>query len=170
MPNIPLKSILLLLLIILSGCEKETLFPKTTPEHNTIALTPVDRIRNSFHLDNFNDPTETLKNNIQIQWEHHTTKIVSQTLWYEFDVTQTQKADIISEFQDNNQYKLLARLDEHTHPHYFIVKLAPQKGTTPQDFSLISIPSTLVVRCLCMMYTERSLFWNTTKKVRYNIP
>lgn len=128
---------LVLLLTVTGSCERETLLPEETVTNQAVQSTPIDVMRTEFSLDNFNDPANTIKDNIEVQWENHITKTIAGTLWYEFSVTQKQKADMVSEFQEDNQYKLLARLDEHNRPHYFIAKLAPQKGVRPQTFSYL---------------------------------
>ncbi|MCB0375276.1 MAG: hypothetical protein KDD04_05095, partial [Sinomicrobium sp.] len=129
---------LILLLTVTLGCEQDALLPEEAATNKSVQSTPIDKIRNGFSLKGFNDPAKVIKENIQIQWENHTTKAINQALWYEFGVTQTQKADMVSEFQGSNQYKLLARLDENGNPHYFIAKLAPQKGIAPQKFSYLN--------------------------------
>ena len=127
---------LISLLIVTLSCEQDNLLLEEAIGRS-IQLTPIDKIRNGFNLENFDDPAGIIKDNIQIQWENHNTKTIDETLWYEFSAVQEQKADMVSEFQGDNQYKLLASVDENRTPHYFIVKLAPQKGAPLQQFSYL---------------------------------
>ena len=135
MTRILTKPLIIALFISVLSCDRESLIPEEAATNRIIPSTPVDRIREGFTLNNFSDPTGTVKDNLQIQWENHSTRTISETLWYEFGVIQQQKAHMVSQFQEDNQYRLLARLDENDEPHYFLAKLAPEPFISAQDFS-----------------------------------
>ena len=131
------KLSLAFLLITVLSCERDTLLSEEDPVQS-VPSTPIDKIRSGFSLDKFEDPAGVIKGNIQVQWENYSAKTIEATLWYEFGVTQQQKADMVSQFQEAPQYKLLARLDENNAPHYFLVKLAPEPFITAQEFSYLN--------------------------------
>ena len=127
---------LTILFTITLSCEKDTL--PQEEQARSLQEMPVQLLKTGFSLENFADPASIIKGNIEIQWENHSAKTINETLWYEFGITQKQKTDMVSQFQEDNQYKLLASLDESNDPHYFIVKLAPQKWVMQQEFSYLN--------------------------------
>jgi hypothetical protein len=122
------------LCLIIAGCEIEPF-----GDDNIIkdSLTIQEEFQLNFSLENFDDPSGHIVENIEVNWANYKTKIYAEKEWYEFEVMQRKPITYKGNGEIQGQFfTLLAHKNEDGIKYYINKMLSFQNGKGYTHFNI----------------------------------
>jgi len=103
---------------IISSCSNEELL--TIEEQQVTNL-----FEKNFSMSNFNDPTKTIKGNIEINWQDDIINDIKQYSFHQFNVATKNKAILNSNYSSSTYTLKLLAYQDNEHINYYLAKFLP---------------------------------------------